>query len=262
MDKLNRLIWGVDFSGARLAGEKIWLAQARVRGEQLHVERLLRADELPGSSLERDVALAALVRALSQDPNAVAGLDFPFSLSRASLGNQNYCDFLNASADFADADAFKAAFVDARRQTDIEGKTPFSPLNHRLYRQTFHGIRDVLRPLTNQGAAIVPMMQPTAHALWLLEICPASTLKKEKLYLSYKGKSDSQRDNRATILSQIQERFGVRADEAMSERMIADPEGDALDAVLAALGTWRGLRNAQSLQPRNEWDFLEGRVYF
>lgn len=262
MNPTERTIYGVDFSGARLAGEKIWLAQARIQGETLKIERLLRADELPGSSLERDLALAALVRVLGEDANAVAGLDFPFSLAQSSLGEQNYANFLNASAEFPDADAFKAAFTDARRRTDTQGKTPFSPLNYRLYRQTFYGIRDVLRPLAQNGAAILPMMNARPDALWLLEICPASTLKKEHLYLSYKGKSDSQRDNRATITREIKARFGVQTDEAMNERMIADTEGDALDAVIAALGTARGVRNLELLKPQDEVDEVEGRVYF
>jgi len=262
MNSLERTIWGVDFSGAKLAGEKIWRAQARLQGDELLVEQLLRADELPDSALERDLALTALVRVLGEDANAVAGLDFPFSLAREVLGETSYADFLTQSADYVDADAFKEAYSDARRRTDIEGKTPFSPLNHRLYRQTFYGIRDVLRPLVAQGARVLPMMNTAPDALWLLEICPASTLKLEKLYLSYKGKSDVQRENRATILREIQTRFGVRTDEAMDARMIADTEGDALDAVLAALGTSRGLRNLESLKARDALDEVEGRVYF
>jgi hypothetical protein len=262
MNPTKRTIWGVDFSGARLAGEKIWLAQAHIQGETLAIEQLLRADELPDSSLERETALAALVRVLGENQNAVAGLDFPFSLALESLGEQSYSEFLNASAGFADADAFKAAFTDARRRTDTQGKTPFSPLNYRLYRQTFYGIRDVLRPLAQSGAAILPMMEARPDALWLLEICPASTLKKEKLYLSYKGKSESQRDNRRAILEAIKERFGIRTSGAMDERMIADTEGDALDAVLAALGTWRGIRDVEALKAQDERDRVEGRVCF
>ena len=262
MDTLKRAIFGVDFSGARLAGEKIWIARARFENEELQIEQLLRADELPDSGVERAPALAALVQLLSAEPNAVAGLDFPFSLATESLGETNYADFLNASADFEDADAFKNAFADARRRTDRDGKTPFTPLNHRLYRQTFYGIRDVLRPLVNLGARILPMMDASKEALWLIEICPASTLKKEKLYLSYKGKSDLQRLNRETILREIKARFGVRTDQKMDERIIGDTEGDALDAVLAALGTLRGIENGDALKPCDAIDSLEGRVYF
>jgi len=262
MNSIERTIWGVDFSGARLAGEKIWLAKARLEGEELRVERLLRADELPDSGLERDLALAGGVGVLGEDPNAVAGLDFPFSLARESLGDRNYADFLSESAGFADAETFKAAFSDARRRTDIEGKTPFSPLNHRLFRQTFYGICDVLRPLAEGGAKILPMMEALPDALWLLEICPASTLKKEKLYLSYKGKSDLQRENRALILREVSARFGVRTDAAMDARILADTEGDALDAVLAALGTLRGLQNPEALKARDETERVEGRVYY
>ena len=262
MNALERTIYGVDFSGARLAGEKIWLARAQIREGGLVVEQLWRADELPDSGIGRDQALAALMRTLGEAGEAVAGLDFPFALAAQSLGELDYAQFLAATADFPDADAFRAAFPDARRETDILAKTPFSPLNLRLYRQTFHGMRDVLRPLAERGARVLPMMSADTHALWLIEICPASTLKKERLYLSYKGKSEAQRANREIILREIKARFGVETSDAMDERMLNDTEGDALDAVLAALGTARALRNLESLLPRNEVEQREGRVYF
>lgn len=262
MVHLRRTIWGVDFSGARLAGEKIWLARALFDGDTLRVDQLLRADELADSSVERETALAAVVRTLGADDNAIAGLDFPFSLQSESLGESDYPQFLRKSGEFADSDSFKNAFTDGRRRTDRDGKTPFTPLNYRLYRQTFHGIRDVLRPLVENGAQVLPMMEPKQDALWLVEICPASTLKKEGLYLSYKGKSDLQRANREKILHEVQARFGVRTEQAMDERAIADTEGDALDAILAALGTLRGLQNPEALKPRDATDSLEGRVYF
>lgn len=262
MVNLKRTIYGVDFSGARLAGEKIWIAKAHFNDEKLNVEQLWRADELPDSSLERDTALGALVKLLGSDTNAAVGLDFPFSLSQESLGDTTYPDFLRGSAEYTESDTFKSAYADGRRRTDREGKTPFTPLNYRLYRQTFHGIRDVLRPLFLEGASVLPMMKAEEEALWLLEICPASTLKKEKLYLSYKGKSDLQRENRTTILKESKSRFGVTTTKEMDDRIIADTEGDALDAVLAALGTVRGLQNPTLLQAQDDTDRSEGRVYF
>src|SRR6478672_5718341 len=103
MVHLKRTIWGVDFSGARLAGEKIWLARAHFDGENLRIEQLLRADELPDSGVEREQALSAVVRTLGAHPDAVAGLDFPFSLQTEALGDSSYESFLQKSADFADA---------------------------------------------------------------------------------------------------------------------------------------------------------------
>lgn len=262
MVHLRRTIWGVDFSGARQAGEKIWLARALFNDGTLHIEQLLRADELPDSGIERDTALAAVAQTLGADTNAIVGLDFPFSLPTESLGGASYTAFLKASAGFPDSDAFKTAFVDERRRADRESRTPFSPLNQRLYKQTFHGIRDVLRALVESGAQVLPMMEAKEDAVWLIEICPASTLKKENLYLSYKGKSVSQRVNRETIVEALQSRFGVKMDESMIERAITDTEGDSLDAILAAVGTLRGLQDPEALVPRDEIDAVEGRVYF
>ena len=42
-------VYGVDFSGARDAGRRIWLAEGRVGGGRLRVESCYPAEELPGS---------------------------------------------------------------------------------------------------------------------------------------------------------------------------------------------------------------------
>lgn len=253
----SRII-GVDFSGARLAGEKIWLAQV----ENARLTCLQRADELPDSALERAPALAALVRFLEQQESAVVGLDFPFSLHESALEGQNWRDWLDNIARFDDAETFKAAFADARRECDVKSKTPLSPLNHRLFRQTFHGIRDVLRPLVERGAVVLPMMEPRASALTLVEICPASLLKKENLYLSYKGKSATQRTNRETILAACEARFGLQIGEEDAQRALGDTEGDALDAILGAVSVQRALLTRQIGAAQTKTEAREGRVYF
>jgi hypothetical protein len=52
-----------------------------------------------------------------------------------------------------------------------------------LFRQTCFGIRSVLAPLVRDGlVSVVPMQRPAADKPWLLEICPASTLKARNLY--------------------------------------------------------------------------------
>jgi len=134
-------------------------------------------------------------------------------------------------------------------------------------RQTFHGLRDVVLPLVESGAIALPFDELPFDEienenLWLLEICPASLLKKQKLYLSYKGKSISQRENREIILRQMQQRVGLKISEEISERVFDDTEGDALDAVLAAVCTFRAMQNPENLRARSEREKFEGRVYF
>lgn len=266
---VRQTIIGVDFSGAMLAGEKIWIATANPKAGVLTIESLQRASELPNGAVERDVALAALVEYLKQFPNAACGLDFPFSLARENFGTEysSWRDWLFSLENFSDAETFRQSFSGARRRTDIAGKAPFSPLNHRLFRQTFFGIRHVLFPLAQGGARGLPFDAPDENALrenalWLLEICPASLLKREKLYLSYKGKSDLQRENRARILEAFVSKAPLEINQAMSTRVVEDTEGDALDAVLAAVSIFRALQAPERLAARDETEQFEGRIYF
>lgn len=270
MTKIPHTILGVDFSGAHLAGEKIWIAHAEVAGGVLRILSLQRAEELPEGGSERDIALRATRQYLSGFPNAVCGFDFPFSLALESFPeeiceNLNWRDWLSSLREYSDAEAFAAAFPDARRETDRDAKTPFSPLNLRLFRQTFHGLRDVVLPLVENGALALPFDELSldeTENLWLLEICPASLLKKQKLYLSYKGRSTLQRENRETILQQTKERTRLKMSEEISERIFEDTEGDALDAVLAAVCVFRALQNPHNFRAQSEREKFEGRVYF
>jgi hypothetical protein len=258
-----KTILGVDFSGAALAGEKIWVSRAIFDGATLRFDFLERAADLPYGASEREAAISALRHWVSSHSGAICGLDFPFSLEKSALSEQNYADWLqNFAARFPDAETLQNSGSDARRECDIAAKTPFSPLNLRLYRQTYYGIRDVLAPLRASGARVLPFDEPLNDAIWLLEICPASLLKREKLYLSYKGKSDSQRQNRETILHEMASRAHFELPAEMQKRVLQDAEGDALDAILAAICPHRALMAPQKLRAQNETEKLEGRVYF
>ncbi len=257
-----RPILGVDFSGAALAGDKIWIARAHYRNEHLVFDELLPARDLPASTPQRDVAVAALVKYLQSFDAPICGFDFPFSLKSDEIDRANWRDWaLSLPARFAGADGFRAAYVGAKRATDIQAKTPFAPLNLRLYRQTYYGIAHVLAPLLRIGALALPFDKPSIDAAWLLEICPASLLKREKLYVSYKGKSDAQRENRERILVECQTRFRLEVSDAMQQIAFADTEGDALDAILSAVCVANALAK-DDFAPRDAMEQREGRVYF
>lgn len=274
MTKIPTTILGVDFSGAQNAGEKIWICHSETVGGALHIQSLQRASELPDSSTQRELALNATREFVSSFPNAVCGFDFPFSLALESFPenareNLNWREWISSLPEYSDAEEFKTAFPDAARETDREAKTPFSPLNLRLFRQTFHGLRDVVLPLVESGALAFPFdalplneAEAESENLRLLEICPASLLKKQKLYFSYKGRSTPQRENRETIWQQTQERTRVKMSAELSQRVFEDTEGDALDAVLAAVCVFRALQNPENLRARNNREKFEGRVYF
>jgi hypothetical protein len=114
------------------------------------------------------------------------GLDFPFSLPRRLVEANNWEEFvLSFSSRYPDAEKFRqscwgtAGNCEEKRDTDRKSKTPFSPYNRRLYRQTYYGIRDVLVPLVrDKVVSVLPMQGVASDKPRLLEVCPAYTLER------------------------------------------------------------------------------------
>ncbi|MCG7851722.1 MAG: hypothetical protein MIO92_04295, partial [Methanosarcinaceae archaeon] len=128
-----------------------------------------------------------------------------------------------------------------------ESKAPFCAYNLWLFKQTYFGIRDVLHPLV-QGrlACILPMQSCEKGRPWVLEICPASTLKHEGIYIPYKGKTEVKKQSRSRILEYLSTR-GVVVSPEVVEIAIKDSKGDALDSVIAAFATYRALQEPKKL---------------
>jgi Protein of unknown function (DUF429) len=262
------LVAGVDFSGALQAGRKIWLTLAEPRGGALQVRSVRRAESLPGGAAQRTPALLALVATLLTLGPCAAGLDFPFGLHWDLVPERTLAAFVRAfPARYPTPGAFRSACRYAggerglRRRCDGEARTPFAPHNLRLYRQTWHGIADVLGPLCRAGAQLLPLEAPRAGRLWLLETCPASALKLRGWYRSYKGRGTPQRDARGALLRQVRGE-GVAVPERWHAALLDDVEGDALDSLLCAWITWRAVRDRAVLLPHlSPEHHVEGYVY-
>jgi hypothetical protein len=255
---------GVDFSGAADAGRKLWVARGERVGDTLVLDDCRPAERLPGGGRERDRALAA-VRAylLAQGPCAV-GLDAPFSLPRLLLDAPSWEAFLHAfAARFPSAEALRGACRarcpgEVKRATEAAARVPFAAYNVRLYRQTYHAIRDVLAPLVAAGRAVaLPFQPPHPGVPWLLEVCPAATLKRWGWYRPYKGRLPARAAARAALLDRLAA-AGVRLPDGVRQAALADPEGDALDAVLAA---WTAARHAGTVTADAAPCPLEGCIY-
>ena len=247
MARRSRLI-GVDFSGARDAGKHIWVALGSQANGRLDLESCIPAMELPGGAPDRAAALSALVGFLIGERNAAAGLDFPFSLPERFITEESWEDYLRVfAARYPTPEAFRedcrgqANGRELKRRTDVEARVPFCVYNLRLYRQTHAGMAEVLLPLLETGAArILPMQRPAAGRTTIAEICPASILKAEGLYAPYKGRGPALRDSRHGLLGALVARGMLRVPRpALAERIVEDRGGDALDAVLAAIGAGR-----------------------
>ena len=124
---------------------------------------------LPGGADDRATALAALRSFIAGMPDAIIGCDFPFSLPRAHIEAASWLDFIDGFR-HADALAFyehcrrASGGKEPKRATDVESKTPWCAFNIRLYRQSYHGMAELLRPLVMEAKALVlPMQAPAAR---------------------------------------------------------------------------------------------------
>ncbi len=245
----------------------------------LRIEACYRAADLPCSSApaaqgqagqDRDRCLAALRDFVQKETASAFGFDFPFGLPRDLVAEDSWEEFVLSFPDrYASPEEFRktcrqaAADSELRRVTDQESRTPFSPYNLRLYRQTYFGIRDVLAPLVReQQACVLPMQPALPDRPWVMEICPASTLKQESLNRSYKGKGQGRYVTREYILAEIERRASLSIPGPLRSAILEDPEGDALDSVVAASAVFRALRDPGRLAVGgNDVYALEGYVY-
>ena len=258
---------GVDFSGAQDAGKHIWIAEGTVSPRGLQIQKLQRADTLPGSGPTFEDALPSLVEHIRSLTDRIIGFDFPFSLPHVLIPDKTWMEFVlrfakdyDTPSEFRDACRDRTDGRELKRCTDVEARVPWSAYNLRLYRQTWAGIRHVLAPLVQGGhARIIPMQKPKRGLPIIAEICPASLLKKEDLYLPYKRPNPDHAEAKIQILRELTRRKLLSpVPEKLRDKIIRDPGGDALDAILAAIAA-AGIDDAE---PRDDAERIEARVYF
>jgi hypothetical protein len=265
-------IIGIDFSGAEKAGDAIWIAEGRIEGQRVRIESCGPASDIAASGPERARCLPALVAFIAGQGDAIIGCDFPFSLPAAMIEASTWRAFAMQFGDrFACAEDFLADCRrrgngrEIRRACDRESRVPFAAYNLRIYRQTYHGIRDVLAPLLrNSSAVVLPMQRPRPDRPWVIETCPASTLKHAGLYPSYKGRGEAARDARRQIVNGlIRRRLLAPISRSLRRLAIENQGGDALDSMVAAAATGRAYRTGvfKDMLP-NRYELVEGRVYF
>jgi len=275
-----RFVYGVDFSGAKLAGENIWIACIVPRRDRYELIELSRLRTLCGTS-EREPALGHLVELVASSDAALWGMDFPFGLPVEVVDpNWRWLDQLRWISGF-DGGAYSLGEECVRRAracggpmhihrtTDTEAKTPFDCYHYRIIYQTFHGMRDVLLPLARtRGTAILPFQYrklPSACRA-VVEACPSSTLKRLGLpHQNYKQPQGGRlaprrRRTKRRILEGL--RGAVSISDSQVRVMMRNGGGDALDAVIAAVGTIAGWQAADHRAISQHARYrLEGRLY-
>jgi hypothetical protein len=276
-------VYGVDFSGARLAGRNAWLARLEPvrRGPvPFRLAELARLEALCGTA-ERGPVLVHLVERIRASHGALWAMDFPFGLPIEVMpAGARWPDQLAFLAEWGE-DAYGAGVEclrraqalggpnHIRRLTDHEVKAPFDCYHYRIIYQTFYGMRDVLGPLwAVPRTAVLPFQyRKLARAdRVLVEACPASTLKRLGLpHQNYKQATGGpltarRRRTRRAILAGLAAHVLVGATD--HRRMMRNPGGDALDALIAAVGgaqTWAATEPAAlARHPRYP---REGRIF-
>jgi len=267
-------VYGVDFSAAAAdAGRKTWIASGRLgKGNELAVTDLRPLTEVAGlDSARRSDALPALARWLRErDESAVVGLDFPFGLPRfvvEETGNESwrsvisrFPESIGAGGGDGVADDPVRAFAERcvglterhgegtydKRRTDaaVGARSPYGFIADTI---AFYGMRDVLAPALDE-VRFAPMDRtpggwrteapagPTA-----VETYPAAVL--ERLGLrrtNYKGGGDEASANRRRNAEGLAEAADVvyKSEAAVTETMVSNAGGDALDAVAACVGAF------------------------
>jgi hypothetical protein len=276
-------IYGVDFSGARLAGRNTWVARlepqrARRGTAPYRLAELACLERLCGVA-ERGPALAHLVRLIADSRQALWALDFPFGLPLEilDLGTRwpGQLDLLRAWGD----DAYGLGLECLRRErggpnhvrrlTDAEVKAPFDAYHYRIIYQTFFGMRDVLGPLAGvRGTAILPFhyRRLASARRVVVEACPSSTLKRLGLpHQNYKQPAGGpltvrRRRTRHAILDGLAAHASVG--DGLRRTIMRNGGGDALDAVIAAVGVAQAWSAADHKEiARHPRYPREGRLY-
>lgn len=237
----HRYIYGVDFSGAKNACSKIWVCRAEVTGPRLSVLECYSLGQFSSSRQSREECFNALLDLIRSSKSSIFGMDFPFGVPVQLMQGLSWDELIrdfpqiySNEYEFRDINRKLSGNVELKRLTDKEVKAPFCVYNLRLYRQTYFGIRDIIRPLVVSGAAsILPFQLIRAGVPLLMEICPASTLKKEGLYIPYKGKGTKERTAREHILANLKKK-ALNLPEYIWDKALEDTDGDALDSIIAA----------------------------
>lgn len=269
-------ILGVDFSGAKNAGESIWLASGELDQGRLKISTTW--SPAGKGKRSRPAALECIQGVVADGRYDVVGFDFPFGLPREVVDTEDWASFLSSFDEFVDepkedespVEAFRRSCLEAadqeylKRATDEErgGQCPYGV---RVASQTYYGISEVLKPLIENGVSVMPMMENESRDTAIVEVYPARTLAEhfDESSSGYKGTSEQAIERRRRILESIESaKPPISFDsekEGNQSREYALCSDDALDAILAAVSASNFLREPAG-NSEKEIDPVEGYI--
>jgi hypothetical protein len=250
---------GVDWSGSAQAGRKVWAARLEFGQAEARLASLWQPFA-GGPARAADVA-ARFAGWLEGQTFDVAGLDFCFGVARqhalpgmprtgpAALG-------LWIEEQYTTPEDFRAALgTECRRETDRVSGSPFAPMNLRMYRQTYWG----LRALAGLRIPILPWGAPGDRSV--IEILPAHVARILCPGCRYKGRTGDAREARRQLLGTVRSACHLRVSPETEQAILADHEGDALDAVLAGIAAGAAKRRGFADVPDEAAQSGEGWIY-
>lgn len=263
-------VYGIDFSGGTYASKKIWIAGGDIRKGKLCIEFCMQAERLPGGSTDRDLSYKAIRDFILDSGDGIFGMDFPFGLPVTIARSESWSSFIRTfpwtfetPEDFREELLKEAGEVEVKRVTDGEVKAPFSPISLWIYRQTFFGIKDILKPLVADDLVrVLPMQERDKNKPALIEVCPAVFLKNQKIYDQYKGAKGEFDKHRESILDKLCE-MGLSFDsDEIRKIAIDDNDGDAIDSIISAVIVYKTIQDKGKFDVGyNEAYALEGYIY-
>lgn len=269
-----RHIVGVDFSAAKNdAGRNTWIADCRVRGEDLMVCSLENASKhLRLDPKKRDIVHQALVEHIADLENTIVAMDFPFSLPQWVIERDDWESFVQGTPckwgvldEISDPKSLYEAVKQhtnetnccTRRKTDTDHSGQ-DPAGYRIKTQTYYGIANVLGPLSSKKDVAVRPFQSVRDAQTLVaETYPAAVF--ERIGAERRGyKSDdcSGISARRKNLRRL-EVSGMSVDSTYRDFAIGTD--NALDALAAAYGAWVERKEIRSGSV--ESPVVEGTIY-
>jgi hypothetical protein len=247
-------VLGVDFSGARKAGDALWVTEANHTATGLVVEDCYRASDAWGR--DRESAYTGLVGRITDDDVTTVGLDFPFSLPQVLLSDlcggdwTGFLEWVAGSDGPADPAAFSSrcreraealtGARDVRRETDFQ-RAALCPYTNRVRSMTYHGAQEVLGRLApREDTAVVPMQADDA-ATRVCEVYPAATFGWLGCYREGYKQVDGARERRAHNVRTV-EACSVDVDDHRETYLENHDALDSLAAVVSAARVCDGSR--------------------
>lgn len=264
-------ICGFDFSSAPSKQKPIMMAQCRLEGQLLLLERV--------QALE---TLADFEAVLNSQGWGVAGIDAPFGQARKLLENlalgQDWESYVRAFAELG-----KTAFCElltsykrSRPEGDKEHKRQVDVLADALSPMKLYGVPVAkmffeLAPRLAKTALHLPVLRPGLSAQTVLEAYPALVARfligKRVYKTDHRAKQSAEQQQARLQLIQglasasIWESYGLSLELSPEQQhlLAADTKADSLDALLAAVqAAWAFLHKDQNYGLPLEADPLEG----